>query len=123
MAYELKKIDHIQLTAPKGSEKEARKFYSEILGFSEVDKPPVLKKKGGAWFQTGSIQLHIGVEEPFVPAKKAHPAFEVGKLEELKEHLKRQGIEVIEDDNLPGAKRFFVSDPFGNRLEFLEWMK
>ncbi|OCA81535.1 glyoxalase [Bacillus sp. FJAT-27225] len=121
MKFEFKAIDHVQLAAPTGSEEEARRFYGDILGFSEIEKPPVLKKRGGAWFQTGSVQLHIGVEESFIPAKKAHPAFEIQNLEELKDHLRGQEIEVIEDDDLPGAKRFYASDPFGNRLEFLEW--
>ncbi|RHW38055.1 glyoxalase [Neobacillus notoginsengisoli] len=121
MSYMLKQIDHVQLAAPEGCEDEARKFYAGIFGFEEMEKPPVLKKRGGAWFKFGSVQLHIGVEELFVPAKKAHPAFEVDNLEALKDHLENNGIQVTEDDHLPGASRFYVNDPFGNRLEFLEW--
>lgn len=104
-------------------QKDARAFYAELLGFKEIEKPPVLKKRGGAWFRNGSIQIHVGVEEPFIPAKKAHPAFEIENVEGLKAHLRKSGVEIVEDDNLPGANRFYAADPFGNRLEFLEWVE
>jgi catechol 2,3-dioxygenase-like lactoylglutathione lyase family enzyme len=120
--YRFKAIDHIQLAAPKGCEDSARKFFIDILGFEEIIKPEELKKRGGVWFQNGKTQIHIGVEEPFAPAKKAHPAFEVENIEALKKHLLVNGIEVIEDDNLPGANRFYTADPFGNRIEILEWI-
>lgn len=122
MAFEIKKIDHIQLAAPRGCEEDARNFFGEILGLMEVEKPEELKKRGGVWFEFGTFQLHIGVEEPFSPAKKAHPAFVVENIEELKVHLKKQEIAFQEDDKLPGASRIHVNDPFGNRLEFLEWV-
>lgn len=122
MMFEIKRIDHIQLAAPKGSENKARKFYNEILGFREIDKPQNLKKRGGAWFELGSYQLHIGIEEPFIPAKKAHPAFEVQGIDALKEHLIQNNVEVLDDHNLPNANRFYAFDCFGNRLEFLEWL-
>lgn len=122
MTFAFKAIDHIQLAAPKGSEDTARKFFKDILGFDEIEKPEALKKNGGVWFRFGNHQLHIGIEEPFLPAKKAHPAFEVENLEELKKHLTTNGVDVIEDNNLPGAQRFYISDPFGNRLELLEWL-
>ncbi|MFS0888835.1 VOC family protein [Peribacillus frigoritolerans] len=123
MPFIFKSIDHIQLAAPKGSEEAARKFFKNILGFDEVEKPEELKKRGGVWFEFGNYQIHIGIEEPFYPAKKAHPAFEIENIEELKKHLVTNGIDVIEDDKLPGAKRFYISDPFGNRMELLEWIK
>ncbi|MDP1420070.1 glyoxalase [Peribacillus simplex] len=123
MPFIFKSIDHIQLAAPKGSEETARKFFKNILGFDEVEKPEELKKRGGVWFEFGNYQIHIGIEEPFYPAKKAHPAFEIENIEELKKHLVTNGIDVIEDDKLPGAKRFYISDPFGNRMELLEWIK
>ncbi|MEK4535883.1 VOC family protein [Peribacillus sp. FSL K6-1552] len=123
MPFIFKAIDHIQLAAPKGSEDTARKFFKNILGFDEVEKPEELKKRGGVWFEFGNYQIHIGIEEPFYPAKKAHPAFEIENIEELKKHLVTNGIDVIEDDKLPGAKRFYISDPFGNRMEMLEWIK
>lgn len=121
MTFKFKAIDHIQLAAPKGSEEIARKFFVDILGFDEVEKPVQLKKRGGVWFAFGHYQIHIGIEEPFHPAKKAHPGFEVENIEALAEHLTKNGINILRDDNLPGAKRFYVSDPFGNRLEILEW--
>ncbi|MCM2533137.1 VOC family protein [Neobacillus pocheonensis] len=122
MPFAFRKIDHIQLAAPKGFEEAAREFFSGILGLTEVDKPEELKKRGGVWFEFGTFQLHIGVEEPFSPAKKAHPAFVVENIEELKLHLKGKNVVFKEDDNLPGANRIFLEDPFGNRLELLEWM-
>lgn len=122
MSFTINKIDHVQLAMPKGLEEKARRFYRDILGFVEVEKPEPLRNRGGAWFTLGAVHLHLGVEEPFSPAKKAHPAFEVNVLEELKRHLSLQGVDYIVDDNLPGANRIYVGDPFGNRLEFLEWL-
>jgi len=122
MTFTFKAIDHIQLAAPKGCEEEARRFFNGILGFEEIEKPETLKKNGGVWFGYGNIQIHVGVEDPFSPAKKAHPAFEVENIEELKQHLLENNIKIIEDNNLPGANRFYVSDPFGNRIEVLEWV-
>ncbi|MBW8350373.1 VOC family protein [Bacillus sp. IITD106] len=122
MTYKFKGIDHIQLAAPKGCEEESRRFFNGILGLEEVEKPETLKKNGGVWFAYGNVEIHIGVEEPFSPAKKAHPAFEVENIEALKKHLLENNIDFIEDDRLPGANRFYVSDPFGNRIEVLEWM-
>ncbi|WP_416825147.1 VOC family protein [Ectobacillus polymachus] len=123
MSFIFKTIDHIQLAAPLGSEETARNFFKGILGWDEIEKPKDLKKRGGVWFTFGNQQIHIGIEEPFSPAKKAHPAFEVEHIEELKRHLITNGVHVIEDDKLPGAKRFYISDPFGNRIELLEWIK
>lgn len=121
MSFNFKAIDHIQLAAPKGSEERARKFYREILGFDEIEKPAELRKNGGVWFKSGSCQLHIGIEEPFTPAQKAHPAFEVKNIEELKRHLAASNIPYNEDGKLPGASRIYIHDPFGNRIELLEW--
>ncbi|MEH7236794.1 VOC family protein [Bacillus sp. JJ1562] len=121
MTFTIKAIDHIQIAAARGSEDQARYFYGKILGFKEVEKPETLSKNGGVWFAYGFVQIHIGIEEPFVPAKKAHPAFEIGDLEALKKHLQNNNVNVIDDHNLPGANRFYAHDPFGNRLEFLEW--
>lgn len=117
----IKRIDHIQLAAPIGSEEKARSFYQDILSLQEVEKPEALKKNGGVWFSNGEVHIHIGIEEPFIPAKKAHPAFEVTDVEEFASHLQAMGVEIQKDDRLPGAKRFYVYDPFGNRLEFLQW--
>lgn len=119
MEFTIGKIDHVQVAAPKGKEQEAIGFYAGILGMNEIEKPDALKGKGGAWFEFGSYQLHVGVEEPFSPAKKAHPAFRVNGFQALQDHLAANHYEVKNDTSIPGVQRFFVSDPFGNRLEFL----
>ncbi|MBA2174216.1 VOC family protein [Halobacillus locisalis] len=121
MTYQFEAIDHIQLAAPKGSEEEARAFFTGVLGLEEIEKPALLRKRGGVWFRFGHYQIHIGIEEPFTPAKKAHPAFRIKDLEALKGHLRDKEYAFIEDDNLPGANRIYVYDPFGNRMEMLEW--
>ncbi|TFE00096.1 VOC family protein [Jeotgalibacillus sp. R-1-5s-1] len=121
MTYSFKQIDHIQLAAPVDSEETARDFFHGVLGLPEIEKPDSLKANGGVWFACGHHQLHIGIEKDFAPAKKAHPAFEIEQIENLQAHLEEQGYPVITDDRLPGAIRFYVDDPFGNRLEFLEW--
>lgn len=120
MEFAIKKIDHVQVAAPKACEEEARKFYGGILGMEELEKPEPLKGRGGAWFEFGNFQLHVGVEEPFSAAQKAHPAFVIDGFEELHTHLTESGIKVKDDYSIPGSRRFFVSDPFGNRLEFLK---
>ena len=122
MTFVFKSIDHVQLAAPKGSEVIAQRFFGEILGFQEVEKPEVLRKRGGVWFEFGNYQIHIGIEEPFAPAKKAHPAFQVESLEALKTHLTKNDVSFIVDEDLPGANRIYVHDPFGNRIEILEWI-
>ncbi|GAA0328714.1 VOC family protein [Bacillus carboniphilus] len=121
MGFLFKSIDHVQLAAPKGSEEKAREFYQGILGFQEIEKPEELKKNGGAWFQTESIQIHIGIEEPFGPAKKAHPAFSMNNLSAFINHLEDKNVNYQKDDKLPGADRIYIWDPFGNRIEILEW--
>lgn len=121
MAHEFYGIDHVQLAAPAGTEDEARKFFAGMLGMEELEKPPKLRANGGVWFRCGAHQLHIGVEKSFVPAQKAHPAIHVRDLQALKARILAAGIPVKDDELLPGADRFYVNDPFGNRLEFLEW--
>lgn len=121
MDFYYEKFDHVQLAAPGGTEDLARSFYSEQLGFKEVEKPSSLRKNGGVWFEAGNVQIHIGIEEPFAPAKKAHPAILVKNIEIMKTFLTEKNIEFSIDNRLPGANRFYVSDPFGNRIEFLEW--
>lgn len=115
-------IDHVQLAAPKGSEPEARNFYGEILGLTEIPKPDHLAKKGGVWFELGKKQVHIGIQLDFFPAKKAHPAFEVRNINTIRKRLGEKSIQVMEDEPLEGANRFYVNDPFGNRIEFIEWL-
>jgi len=116
-------FDHIQIAAPEGCESAAREFYGSILGMQEVEKPPVLRARGGCWFQCGAQQLHVGVERNFHPAKKAHPAFAVFDLEGLRKLLSERSVTVVDDDTLPGERRFYAEDPWGNRLEFVEARK
>jgi catechol 2,3-dioxygenase-like lactoylglutathione lyase family enzyme len=120
MSFSYTGLDHVQIAAPAGCEEQARHFYGELLGMTEVQKPQTLAKRGGVWFQAGNHQLHIGVQADFVAATKAHPAFHVENLLSLRDQLLAKGLLVIEDGDLPGANRFFLNDPFGNRLEFLE---
>jgi catechol 2,3-dioxygenase-like lactoylglutathione lyase family enzyme len=114
------RIDHIQVAAPEGCERAARQFYGSILGMEEVEKPLALRARGGCWFQCGEQQVHIGVERAFHPAKKAHPAFAVRNLDDLREGLLARGIKIVDDDHLLGTRRFYAEDPWGNRIEFLE---
>ncbi|MGZ4291057.1 MAG: VOC family protein [Gaiellaceae bacterium] len=111
-------IDHVQVAAPPGCEAEARAFYGTLLGLEELPKPALLAARGGCWFRAGAQELHIGVEEPFAPARKAHPGLVVDDLVTLAERLQGAGIEVAFDDAIPETVRFHVADPFGNRLEF-----
>lgn len=121
MKFEYIGIDHIQLAAPIGCEEKARGFWGGIIGLEEIQKPESLQGRGGCWFKFGSQQIHIGVEEDFLPAKKAHPAFVIGNLEIFRLHLEENDIKTKEDAPIDGRARFFVSDPFGNRVEFLEY--
>ncbi|MDF2650381.1 MAG: Glyoxalase/bleomycin resistance protein/dioxygenase [Paenibacillus sp.] len=123
MSFEFLGIDHIQLAAPEGCEAEARLFFANMLGWAELDKPESLKKRGGVWFECGKNQVHIGVQKDFTPATKAHPAFRVVNIGALRARLLSNQVMVIEDDarNEEGAERFYVADPFGNRLEFIQW--
>ncbi|HZT90968.1 MAG TPA: hypothetical protein VFA05_02920 [Gaiellaceae bacterium] len=107
-------IDHVQVAAPAGCEEQARAFYGGLLGLEELPKPAALAARGGCWFRTGEQQLHVGVETRFAPARKAHPAFVVDELDALAARLG----DVEWDDELPGVRRFYARDPFGNRLEF-----
>jgi catechol 2,3-dioxygenase-like lactoylglutathione lyase family enzyme len=114
-------IDHVQIAMPVGEEQMAHIFYMELLGFTEIPKPPELAKRGGAWFQSESVQLHLGVESDFRPARKAHPAFIVDDLDSLLTKIQDAGYET--DSSQPplnGYKRAHVFDPFGNRIELME---
>jgi catechol 2,3-dioxygenase-like lactoylglutathione lyase family enzyme len=113
-------LDHLQLAMPAGREAEARGFYGDLLGLAELKKPPHLQVRGGVWFALGSQQLHLGVEKDFRPAQKAHPAFLVNDLGGLRTRLAQHGYAPYEDEPLAGFNRFYVADPFGNRLELLE---
>ena len=113
-------IDHVQLAMPVGGEAEARRFYGDLLGLREVPKPAELARRGGAWFESGLVKLHLGVEPDFRPARKAHPALLVEGLPALVERLRRAGSRVEAAAGVPGCERVHVSDPFGNRLELME---
>lgn len=105
---------------PEGGEEAARAFYSGVLGLCEQMKPAPLASRGGVWFERGALRLHLGVERPFTPARKAHPALEVSDLSEIAERLSAAGAKPIHDANLHGYARFYAFDPFGNRIEFLQ---
>lgn len=114
-------IDHIQIAMPAGEEELARAFYAGVLGFHEIPKPPELAQRGGAWFQSGSVQLHLGVETEFRAARKAHPAFVVEDLDSLLSTVQNAGYETdTSQPPLDGYKRAHVFDPFGNRIELME---
>ena len=114
------RIDHVQLAMPRGGEEKARTFYGRLLQIPEVPKPPELARRGGVWFEHGDLRVHLGVEADFRPALKAHPAFLVRDLGALVERLRAGGVEVIHDGAMPGYRRVYVTDPFGNRLELME---
>jgi catechol 2,3-dioxygenase-like lactoylglutathione lyase family enzyme len=114
-------IDHVQIAIPVGEEEKARTFYISLLGFTEIPKPPELAKRGGAWFQSGNVQLHLGVESDFRPARKAHPAFIVDELDSLIAKVQEAGYETdTSQPSLDGYKRAHIFDPFGNRIELME---
>lgn len=118
----LRNLDHVQLAIPDGSDAIdcARVFYGDILSLTEVEKPDALSGRGGLWFETGNLRLHLGVERPFRPAKRAHPGVEVDDLAAACRHLERHGITVTPDCDLPGIRRVHIDDPFGNRIELLQ---
>jgi catechol 2,3-dioxygenase-like lactoylglutathione lyase family enzyme len=113
-------VHHVQLSAPPGSEEVLRRFYGDVLGMTEVPKPPVLARRGGAWFRAGAVELHLGIEEGFQPARKAHPGLLVEDLPAFADRLAGHGVPVEWDDAFPGFRRCYVSDPHGNRIELLE---
>ena len=113
-------LDHIQLAMPSGEETHARGFYSGVLGLPEKQKPPNLTVYGGAWFQQGSLKVHLGVDTNFTPARKAHPAFIVDDLDGVAALLRDHGCPVTFDDAMPGSRRLFTEDPFGNRIELIQ---
>lgn len=113
-------LHHVQLAAPPGAEPRMREFYAGVLGLTEVPKPPVLAARGGAWFRGPGIEIHIGAEAGFRPARKAHPGILVHDLDALADRLRAAGHRIVPDDLLPGYRRCYAEDPVGNRLEFLQ---
>jgi catechol 2,3-dioxygenase-like lactoylglutathione lyase family enzyme len=114
------RFNHVQLAMPRGLEEQARRFYCDVLGLREIPKPDSLVARGGAWFELGAAQLHLGVEAEFRPANKAHVALDVDDFDALAARCRAAGYEPRTDANVPGVRRFFIDDPFGNRLELVE---
>jgi predicted enzyme related to lactoylglutathione lyase len=114
-------LDHVQVAAPAGAEPDARRFYGHLLGLAELPKPETLRGRGGVWFACGDHQLHVGIAEPFAPATKAHPALLVrlADLDRLARRLEAAGSPVQWDDAIPGTRRFYTTDPWGNRIELV----
>lgn len=110
-------IDHVQVAIPAGGEDRARAFYCDVLDLDEVPKPPVMAARGGAWFEAGDVRIHVGVEDPFVPARKAHPAL---KIRGLVDFVRTSGLDVTWNDEIAGVVRCHVFDPFGNRIELID---
>ena len=114
-------IDHVQIAMPAGGDEKAWGFFINLLGFHEISKPPELAKRGGVWFEAGTVQLHLGVDEDFHPARKAHPAFIVDNLDGMISKVLSAGFEIDAiQPALDGYKRAHVFDPFGNRIELME---
>jgi catechol 2,3-dioxygenase-like lactoylglutathione lyase family enzyme len=116
----LETIDHVQLAMPPGEEDKARPFYCDLLGLPEQPKPAYLAKRGGCWFESDTVKVHLGVEDPFRPARKAHTAFRVSDVRDLAARARAAGYDVVADERLEGFERLYIYDPFGNRLEFMQ---
>lgn len=114
------RIDHVQLPMPPGGEAAARSFYTDVLGFTEVPKPEPMRARGGLWFASGDVQIHLGVEPDMRPSVKMHPALVVTGLDAYLARLAAAGCDWRPDDGLPGVRRGHTRDPFGNRLELIE---
>ncbi|WP_182906640.1 glyoxalase [Microbispora sp. H13382] len=112
-------LHHVQLAIPPGVEDDCRRFYVGLLGMTEIGKPPALAARGGLWVRAGALEIHLGVEEDFRPARKAHPGILVTGLDDLAARLETAGVEVAWDPHFPGHRRFYAHDNVGNRLEFL----
>ncbi len=112
-------LDHVQLAIPPGGEAAADEFYVGFLGLAVLDKPPALAARGGRWYATGTLQIHLGVDRDFRPARKAHPAFRVRDFDALRHAFLAADIDVRDDTEIEGVDRFYVDDPFGNRVELI----
>lgn len=121
MSFSFQGLDHVQITAPFNTEKEVRKFFVDLLGCKEIEKPETLSHFDSLWFEMGTTILHVGLDENHKAEKRGHPAFEVKNIGDLMDHLEANGVEIKEDFNLPGARRFYTYAFFGHRMEFLEW--
>jgi catechol 2,3-dioxygenase-like lactoylglutathione lyase family enzyme len=113
-------LHHVQIAIAPGSEPGCREFYVNVLGMREIPKPPALAARGGLWVRADALEIHLGVEQDFRPARKAHPGIRVGDLDALAERLTGHDVEVVWDDHFPGHRRFYAYDNLGNRLEFIQ---
>lgn len=118
--FTFERLHHVQLAIPAGGEAECRAFWVGVLGMTELEKPAALAARGGCWFRAGGVEVHLGVEGGFIPAAKAHPGIVVTDLHALAGRLEDARVPVTWDDDFPGFDRFYSTDPFGNRLEFLQ---
>jgi catechol 2,3-dioxygenase-like lactoylglutathione lyase family enzyme len=114
-----KRLDHVQICIPKGREDEARKFYSDIIGLTEIPKPASLMANGGLWYQVADVELHLGVEKEV--KTKRHPAFEITDIKAARNQLEKI-VEIVEEPHIPGRERFAFIDPFGNKIELLQFL-
>ena len=121
LEFVVKRLDHVQISIPTGAEERARAFYRDVVGLREIEKPESLKSRGGLWFAIGDIELHLGVEAVVNPTKR-HPAFEVEDLRSARELFQNAGVKIQEEPVIPGRERFTIWDPFGNRIEFLQFI-
>jgi catechol 2,3-dioxygenase-like lactoylglutathione lyase family enzyme len=119
MGFEIVRLDHVQLAMPPGLEAQAEAFYAGVLGLERVPKPPPLAARGGCWFRHGDVAVHLGVEEDFRPARKAHPAFVVDDLAALQTVCEQAGVEVRPNPDRERGRGAYVDDPFGNRIELI----
>jgi catechol 2,3-dioxygenase-like lactoylglutathione lyase family enzyme len=119
MGFEIVGLDHVQLAMPPGLEAQAEAFYSGVLGLARVPKPSPLAARGGCWFRHGDVAVHLGVEEDFRPARKAHPAFVVDDLAALGEACAAAGVALRPNPDGEPGRGAYVDDPFGNRIEFI----
>jgi catechol 2,3-dioxygenase-like lactoylglutathione lyase family enzyme len=120
MSWTFSAIDHVQLAMPSGGEAKAEAFYCEVLGMKVVPKPPALAARGGRWFEQGGVRIHLGVEDDFRPARKAHPALVVASFDGLLDRLAAAGVEIRWAEEGPGVRRGHIDDCFGNRIELID---
>ena len=113
-------VDHVQLAMPPGREARAREFYCGVLELPERPKPPELAARGGCWFESESVKIHLGVEQDFRPSAKAHPGLLVGDLDRVLNRCREKGFQATEPELIEATRRAFVRDPFGNRIELME---
>lgn len=122
MSIRITRLHHVQVCVPRGSEAEARDFYGRLLGLKEIEKPEALRPSGGLWFEAADIQLHVGVEDAVAPSKR-HPAFEVEDVGGARSYLEANGVRTRDEPSVPGVSRFSFFDPFGNRIELMEFAR